>query len=61
MSEINKASRYGPGGRFCICCGPSPKNRRVYDRVVKHRIRFEVKKEIRKELKEMLFNPCNPD
>lgn len=41
-----KVSGYGPGGRMCSCCGPSPKQRKKHDRAVKrsqkHRDRVEL-------------------
>lgn len=44
-------SHYGPGGRHCNCCGPSPKERAKFDRTAKRRELQFVKKEIVKELK----------
>jgi len=41
-----KLSNYGPGGRTCTCCGPSPKQRPHHDRMVKRRDRQIVAKEI---------------
>lgn len=32
-------SKYGPGGRKCVCCGPAPKSRKAFDRMVKRRER----------------------
>ena len=45
-NEFMLNSQYGPGGRNCVCCGPSPSNREVHDRSVKRRTRQRVKKEI---------------
>jgi len=31
-------SRVGPGGWFCVCCGPAPKQRKKMARLHKKRI-----------------------
>lgn len=49
----SKVSSYGPGGRLCNCCGPSPKNRKKHDRSVKRSSKFNGKKEIVSELSEV--------
>ncbi len=47
MSKIvNYYSNYGPGGRNCICCGPSPKSRKKHDRTAKRRERQAARREI---------------
>lgn len=43
---VKAMSKYGPGGRHCICCGPAPKWRKRHDRTVKRRIRQLIKKDI---------------
>lgn len=50
MKETKVFSRYGPGGRKCSCCGPSPKNRKAHDRTVKRRMKQEASKQIKKDL-----------
>jgi hypothetical protein len=50
MREQQQFSHYGPGGRNCVCCGPSPSQRRRHDRMVARRVRQWVQKEIRQQL-----------
>jgi hypothetical protein len=47
---LSKLSGYGPGGRKCNCCGPSPKNRKKNDRAVKRGVKAKIKKEILNDL-----------
>ncbi len=50
MNEQRIHSRYGPGGRFCTCCGPAPRHRKSHDRSVKRSLNNKVKKEVQKEI-----------
>lgn len=50
MKELSFFSHYGPGGRNCTCCGPSPKTRKKHDRMVKHRAKDSIKKFIREQV-----------
>jgi hypothetical protein len=52
MKEQQAFSKYGPGGRNCHCCGPSPKDRKKHDRTVKRRTKQYVTKLIKEELKQ---------
>lgn len=48
--EVSYHSHYGPGGRYCNCCGPAPKHRKKHDRVVKKRMKIAAMKEELKSL-----------
>jgi hypothetical protein len=50
MNKYNKISGYGPGGRNCICCGPAPKIRKRFDRIVKRNERQVSKENMQKEI-----------
>ena len=52
MKEYVIHSHYGPGGRYCNCCGPSPAFRKKHDRTVKRRVKQQVKKQIDKEIQD---------
>jgi len=52
MAKYTKISRYGPGGRNCVCCGPAPRERKKHDRMVKRRERQLCSEEIRDDLEE---------
>ena len=52
MKEITAFSHYGPGGRKCNCCGPSPSYRTKFDRTAKRRAKAAAKREINRQLKE---------
>jgi len=52
MKETQTFSHYGPGGRNCVCCGPSPKNRKSHDRTIKRRVKQWVRKQIKETLKD---------
>jgi len=52
MKEQQALSRYGPGGRNCVCCGPAPKERKKHDRTVKRRIKQYINKQIKQELEQ---------
>lgn len=52
MKELQYFSHYGPGGRNCICCGPSPKSRKAHDRTAKRRMKQAWKKRIKEVLKD---------
>lgn len=56
MKELSFFSHYGPGGRNCTCCGPSPKTRKKHDRTAKRRANDYLKRTIKKELKEIEIN-----
>jgi len=56
MSDEVKHSQYGPGGRNCHCCGPSPSNRKKHDRTVKRRL----KQKRAKDLNEILIEQGEP-
>lgn len=49
-NQYKLASKYGPGGRNCPCCGPSPKSRKRHDRTAKRRLAQRVRREINHEL-----------
>ena len=53
MNEYVKHSKYGPGGPSCVCCGPSPKQRKAFERGVKRKVRQKVRKEILELVKEI--------
>ena len=50
----DRVSEYGPGGRKCFCCGPSPKDRGRNDRAAKRRMRRQARKEVQNMLYEHL-------
>ena len=50
--ELQIFSQYGPGGRKCVCCGPSPKNRKAHDRTAKRRMKQHAQKQIKEQINE---------
>lgn len=48
-ADYKKHADYGPGGRKCPCCGPSPKDRVRFDRTVRRVERRIAHKEMRDE------------
>ena len=49
MNNINsklllKATMTGPGGWDCPCCGPKPKDKRLYSRIARHRLKVYLDK-----------------
>jgi len=50
IPNAKRFAAYGPGGRYCVCCGPSPSNRKKHDRLIKRRQKRYIAKEIKKEL-----------
>ena len=50
QKHLDYHSKYGWGGRNCVCCGPAPRTRKKHDRMVKRRMRHKAKMNIRKEL-----------
>jgi len=52
MKLITALSDYGPGGLRCICCGPSPKNRKEHQRTSKHRMNTYLDIEMKEEIDE---------
>lgn len=61
MRETQQFSHYGPGGRNCVCCGPSPSWRKRHDRMISQRIRQWVQQEIRRQLDDMMENCDDQD
>lgn len=49
--RFTKFDRIGPGGWYCHCCGPSPKNRKEFIRTVK---RGALKEYFRRYMKDEL-------
>lgn len=45
MKLEQKFSKYGPGGRNCVCCGPNPAFRKKHNRIVKKRVKEYARKE----------------
>jgi len=56
MDEYKKAlsGRMGPGGIKCYCCGPSPKFKKQFTRIVKKSLRKSARDEINDELQQYL-------
>jgi len=50
MKEILAHSHYGPGGRKCPCCGPSPSYRTKFDRTAKRRAKAAAKRAMIREI-----------
>lgn len=44
-------SRVGPGGWFCVCCGPAPKHRKQFARLHKRNMYRMMDKQLEKETK----------
>lgn len=43
-------AKCGPGGLYCPCCGPPPRQRKKFFRAVKRAFRAITKRRIREEL-----------
>jgi len=46
-NEEKTCQSVGPGGYKCPCCGPSPKRRREYRRMIRRRIKALVARRLR--------------
>lgn len=51
--EEKQANRVGPGGYKCICCGPNPKERPKWRRLIRRRLKALTRKHIHDALKEV--------
>lgn len=55
-------TKVGPGGYKCFCCGPAPKQRNKWRRVIRHRLSALTRVHIRNAIKEMDDDRyCNMD
>lgn len=52
-SHYKKHAVYGPGGRNCPCCGPSPSHRKRHDRRERRREKVIARQEIRFEIESL--------
>jgi len=50
--EEKQANRIGPGGYKCRCCGPAPKARKKWRRLIRHRLVAIHRKIVRNAIKE---------
>jgi hypothetical protein len=50
--EEKEANHIGPGGYKCICCGPAPKARNKWRRLIRRRLKAITRRHIRNTLKE---------
>jgi hypothetical protein len=50
--DEKQVSKLGPGGFKCYCCGPAPKDRPTWRRLVRRRLKALHHKVIRQAMKE---------
>lgn len=53
FADYKRHAHYGPGGRYCPCCGPSPSERKRADRMVRRREKQHAYRELRQEIEGM--------
>ncbi len=58
--EEKQANALGPGGYKCICCGPTPKQRPKWRRLIRRRLAAWTRKHVHNELKEKNITPPSP-
>lgn len=51
--EEKQVSSLGPGGYKCCCCGPAPKDRQKWRRLIRHRLKNHFRKQIHREIEEI--------
>lgn len=54
--EEKQACKLGPGGYKCRCCGPSPKDRPKWRRLIRHRLVAIHRKIIRNASSEVYYD-----